>query len=109
MEIDTVFIWVSDVDRALGFYRDVLGIVPGPRFGAWQSMEVDGTRFALHEGAPSGGQRAVVSFRVADLDAEIERLTGLAHPPIEGITDTGAARFTTFADPDGTHVQLLER
>ena len=34
MEIDTVFIWVSDVDRALGFYRDVLGIAPGPRYGA---------------------------------------------------------------------------
>ena len=90
-------------------FLDVLGIEPGPRYGAWQAMEVDGTRFALHEGAPSGGQRAVVSFGVADLDAEIERLTALGHAPIEGITDTGAARFTTFVDPDGTHVQLLER
>ena len=109
MEIDTVFVWVSDLDRALGFYRDILGIPSGPRYGAWQVMEVHGTNFALHEGAPEGGQRAVVSFRVGDLDREIERLTALGHPPIEGVTDTGAARFTTFVDPDGTHVQLLER
>ena len=109
MEVDTVFIWVSDVERALGFYRDVLGIETGPRYGAWQSMEVDGTRFALHEGSPDGGQRAVVSFRVDDLDAEIERLTGLGHGPIDEVTDTGVARFATFVDPDGTHIQLLER
>jgi predicted enzyme related to lactoylglutathione lyase len=25
------------------------------------------------------------------------------------ITDTGAARFTTFTDPDGNEIQLLER
>lgn len=109
MEIDTVFVWVSDMDRALAFYRDVLGIHEGPRYGAWQAMELEGTHFALHEGVPEGGQRTVVSFRVGDLDAEIERLTALGHPPIEGITDTGLARFTTFVDPDGTHVQLLER
>ena len=31
------------------------------------------------------------------------------HPTDEAITDTGVARFTTFTDPDGNELQLIER
>lgn len=110
-QLDTVFIWVNDLDRSLDWYR-IIGIEPGPRYGVWQEMRLDGeTRFALHEGNRPGGQStAVPSFRVGDLDAEIERLGSLGVAPSDtGITDTGAARFITFVDPDGNQVQLLER
>jgi catechol 2,3-dioxygenase-like lactoylglutathione lyase family enzyme len=108
--IDTVFVWVTDLDRSVEWYRS-LGIEPGARFGAWQAMVTDGeTRFALHEGErPEGPPTAVIALAVADLDAEMGRLAGLGISPIDGITDTGAARFTTYADPDGNQIQLLER
>jgi predicted enzyme related to lactoylglutathione lyase len=51
----------------------------------------------------------VISFRVPDLRAEIERLAGEGIAPIDEVTDSGTARFVTFADPDGNEIQLLER
>lgn len=111
LQLDTVFTWVTDLDRAVEWYSK-LGIGPGDRYGAWQDMEVEGAaRFALHQGnRPSGPSTAVPSFRVQDLDGEIRRLASLGIEPSEpGITDTGEARFTTFTDPDGNQVQLLER
>jgi catechol 2,3-dioxygenase-like lactoylglutathione lyase family enzyme len=62
--IDTVFVWVTDLDRAVDWYRR-LGIEPGPRHGAWQAMDTGGaTRFALHQGSrrdgpPTGGGLAI--------------------------------------------------
>ncbi len=110
-QLDTVFVWVTDLAVAREWYA-TLGIDAGAAFGPWQTMHLDGeTRFALHEGErPEGPSTSVPSFRVDDLDAHIERLAGLGITPTDlVITDTGQARFTTFTDPDGNEVQLLER
>lgn len=110
-QLDTVFLWVTDIERALDWYEK-LGIEAGDRHGSWQNMKIDGdVRFALHQGdRPDGASTAVPSFRVSDLDAEIRRLENLGIEPTDPeITDTGVARFTTFTDPDGNQVQLLER
>jgi catechol 2,3-dioxygenase-like lactoylglutathione lyase family enzyme len=109
--IDTVFLWVCDLDRAVAWYRDRLGIEPGRRYGAWQSMTLEGeTVFALHQGR--GGHaavNAVVGFRVDDLDGAIATLAASGIEPVDAdITDTGYKRFTTFSDPDGNHIQLVE-
>jgi catechol 2,3-dioxygenase-like lactoylglutathione lyase family enzyme len=111
MQLDTVFVWVNDLDRSLEWYR-MVGLEPGARHGGWQEMKVDGgTRFALHQGPrPAGDSTAVPAFRVADLDAEIVRLVSLGIGASDDeATDTGVARFITFTDPDGNRIQLLER
>ena len=71
---------VSDVDRAVEFYRDVLGIpflfrVPGQPMAFLQSGDI-----RLYLGTPEKPEfasRCVMYFRVDDLDTEYERLTGL--------------------------------
>ena len=110
-QIDTVFVWVTDLDRSKDWYSR-LGIEAGAAYGPWQTMNLDGdARFALHQGERAEGpSTAVPSFRVDDLDAEIGRLAALDITPSDSeITDTGISRFTTFTDPDGNDVQLLER
>ena len=75
-------------------------------------MIVDGqTHFALHQGARAKGpSTGAIAFGVDDLDKEVERLASLAIAPTDTeVTDTGIARFTTFQDPDGNDVKLLER
>lgn len=110
LQVDTVFIWVTDLDESLGWYK-AIGFEPGPRYNTWQVMTVDGeTRFALHQGIRSEGpSTAVISFRVDDLEAEVARLDGQGIRPLDEMTDSGTARFVTFADPDGNEIQLLER
>ncbi|MEE8405535.1 MAG: VOC family protein [Acidimicrobiia bacterium] len=110
-QVDTVFVWVTDLDASVEWY-DMLGIASGPRYGPWQTMEVDGeTTRALHEGdRPEGRATGALAFRVGDLDAEVKRLARLGIEPTDDeITDTGVARFTTFSDPDDNDIQLLER
>lgn len=109
-QVDTVFIWVNDLDAALEWYR-AIGFEPGPLYGTWQVMTVDGeTKFALHQGIREAGpSTAVISFRIDDLESEIARLGDDGIEPIDEITDTGTTRFTTFVDPDGNEIQLLER
>lgn len=111
LQLDTVFVWVTDLERSLDWYAK-FGIEADQRHGAWQNMKVGGdVRFALHKGPrPQGDSTAVPSFVVGDLDAEIRRLEALGIEPSDpGITDTGGARFTTFTDPDGNELQLIER
>lgn len=109
--VDTVFVWVNDLVHSVEWYK-TLGIQAGTVYGSWQAMRVDGsTHFALHEGTrPKGDATAVIAFGVDDLDTEIARLTDAGVKSIDAeVTDTGAARFATFRDPDGNMVQLLER
>lgn len=112
LQVDTVFIWVNDLDVSLDWYQ-ALGFEPGPRYGPWQTLNVDGSvAFALHEGIREPGMStSVTSFRVDDLDSDVERLKQIHGivPSDDAITDTGTARFTTFIDPDGNEIQLLER
>lgn len=110
LQVDTVFIWVNDLDAALEWYRAV-GFEPGPLYGTWQVMNLDGeTKFALHQGIrEEGPSTAVISFRVEDLESEIARLAADGIEARDEITDTGTTRFTTYIDPDGNEIQLLER
>lgn len=111
LQVDTVFVWVNDLDVSLDWYKTV-GFRPGPRYGPWQSMEVGGdVQFALHQGIREPGMAtSVPSFRVGDLATELARLADEGIKPTDPeITDTGTGRFTTFTDPDGNEIQLLER
>lgn len=111
LQVDTVYVWVNDLEQALQWYA-TLGFEPGDRYGPWQTMNMAGNvAFALHQGIrEEGPATAVVSFLVDDLESEIKRLSDLYIEPSDpDITDTGTARFTTFKDPDGNEIQLLER
>ncbi len=109
-KLNVVFYWVTDVDDSLPFYRD-LGLEPGARYGDWQELQIGGTcRFAIHGGRPStvAGPNAQASLEVDDLAAAMQHLAERGHHPVEGVTDTGSTRFTTYADPDGNLIQVLE-
>jgi catechol 2,3-dioxygenase-like lactoylglutathione lyase family enzyme len=110
--LDLVFYWVTDMERAVSFYRDLLGLHLVRRDeDTWAEFDAGGRRFALHsagDGQPvvPGGATAV--FSVGDLDRAKGELAGrgvrFGH---EGAVE-GFARFASFEDPDGNTVQLIE-
>ena len=71
--IDHVYYWTQDMDRAVKFYQEVLGLELLRRDGSnWAMFDAGPVRLALHgaiEGRPieTGGATAV--FAVDDLDA----------------------------------------
>ena len=110
--VGQIHISVTDLDHAVEFYRDVLGIplmftVPG------QSMAF----FSSGDGVPENEEfrsKAVIYFHVEDIEAEHERLTGLGvafhdKPHIVHRDDTGELWMSAFTDPDGHYLVLMQQ
>lgn len=110
--LDHVYYWVTDMERAVVFYRDVLGLPLVRRTGdEWAEFDAGAVRLALHgaihgHAPPPGGATAV--FLVEDLDAAQTALSarGVTFGHQGGVE--GFARFLAFADPDGNTVQVIE-
>jgi predicted enzyme related to lactoylglutathione lyase len=111
-----IHISVSDVDRSVAFYRDVLGIpmlfqVPGQPMAFFASGDV-----RLYLGAPERPEftsHVLVYFRVDDIDAEYARLTGegvafLDAPHVVHRDSATELWMAAFTDPDGQHLVLMQ-
>jgi catechol 2,3-dioxygenase-like lactoylglutathione lyase family enzyme len=111
-QLDHVYYWVAEMERAVAFYRDVLGLELKRRDGDnWAVFDAGGRMFALHgavEGRPVSAGGATAVFSVGDLDRAramlSERGVEFGH---EGDV-AGYARFASFKDPDGNTVQFIE-
>jgi catechol 2,3-dioxygenase-like lactoylglutathione lyase family enzyme len=109
--IDHVYYWTTDMDRAVTFYRDVLGLPLANRAGnEWAEFQAGPVRLALHGteelSLPASG---TVVFRVDGLDEARWALQqrGVVFDGHESEV-AGFARFATFHDADGNPVQLIE-
>jgi predicted enzyme related to lactoylglutathione lyase len=108
--LNVVYLYVSKMERSLGFYRDLLGI-PLEGDVDWQEASVGGTRFALHlahEGIGRLSSGSVhVNLEVADLETATERLRAAGVAVEETMRDDwgAAARIT---DPDGYELYLFQ-
>jgi predicted enzyme related to lactoylglutathione lyase len=108
--LNVVYLYVSEIERSVGFYRDLLGI-PLEGDDDWQEASLDGTRFALHRthegiGEPSSGT-IHVNLEVADLDAAAERLRAAGVEVEETMREEWGAA-AKVVDPDGYELFLFQ-
>ena len=114
--VGQLHISVTDVERSVAFYRDVLGLehlftVPGAPMAFLQAGEV-----RLYLGVPENERfrsRPVVYYRVEDLDATyaavVERGASSLEKPRKVHEDgTGSLHMAFVEDPDGNPVGLME-
>ncbi|HEY7401383.1 MAG TPA: VOC family protein [Actinomycetota bacterium] len=108
---DLVYLFVADMDRAVTFYRDTLGLALDYRAGDdWAQFAAGPIKLGLHA-ASSGEVRpgGTVAFTVGDLETA---RAGLAAHGVaighEGGGERGEPRFVEFADPDGNALALFE-
>lgn len=104
-----VSINVSDVEEALRFYVDVLGLRPRadrPDFGfggAW--LDVGGQQVHLIEAGPPAALGQHFAIQVADLDAAIAELRGRG-VSISDPSPVGTGRQAFLSDPSGNGIEL---
>ncbi len=109
-ELDHVYYWTRDMDRAVAFYTDVVGFALVRREGGeWAELDAGPVRFALHGSDDETPASGTVVLRVDDLEASRWALEqrGAVFDAYMGDVE-GFARFATFRDPDGNPVQLIE-
>ena len=106
---------VSDQDRALRFYTDVLGLtVTADRDlpqGRWLQVAPEGAQTVFTLSGPGMGGFEPGSARgimlvTTDVDADCERLTE-AGTPVHGPDELPWGRMASFTDPDGNGLMLL--
>ncbi|MDP9406433.1 MAG: VOC family protein [Actinomycetota bacterium] len=108
--VSNVWLPVQDMDRAVGFYRDVLGLEVKMQSPQWSELDAGGLSVGLNgrETASGSGGGAVISFQAhGDLAAEVEDLKS------EGVTFTGGVSsydwgsVAPFKDTEGNDLQLF--
>jgi catechol 2,3-dioxygenase-like lactoylglutathione lyase family enzyme len=108
-QVDFVSVPTRDLERAVDFYRDVLGL-PESEFS---EGEVEAPNVTLsfwapeEEGEPFQPSTAGLAFRVPDVHAAVDEARE-AGAEVVGIEDTGVCHMGFVKDPDG-NVLILHR
>jgi predicted enzyme related to lactoylglutathione lyase len=106
--VSAVWLPVGDMQRAVRFYGDVLGLEVTEHDEDWSEIDVDGLRVGLNASeSPSGDGGALIAFSAdGSLEDEVERLKTSGVEFSDGISEHPWGRIVPFQDPDGNDLQL---
>ena len=107
--IDFIMLGVADMDRALRFYRDTLGMdFPLGGGGDWREFDSPPVALALDADGPPPGQ-LVLALAVDDVDAAVEELRAKGVPILKEPFATDVCYQAQIQGPDGNVVMLHRR
>ena len=118
MRVEYAIVFVSDMTRAVTFYRDVLGLPLRFESPGWTEFATEGATLALHksespgpeqderEGVPPG--RCRPGLRVSILDEFHARMVERNVPCLQPPKETFGARIAQYVDPDGLVISVGE-
>lgn len=110
-KLGLVMVVVSDMDRSVAFYRDVLGLKLKYQTPGWSELDMDGVELGLHissptlEVNPKAGVQ--IGFYVDDIAQELADLRSRGATVLHE-SDEQFGKLAVVADPDGYGVQLCQ-
>ncbi len=120
MRVNYVIVFVSDMDRSVAFYRDVIGLRLKFESPGWTEFATDGATLALHtsheraeddtdgdsDSMPAG--RCRPGLQVPDLDEFHQKMSAHGVPSIQNPTEVCGSRVAQYRDPDGLAISVGE-
>ena len=101
-------LWVTDMDRAVAFYSDVIGLYVHTQSPSWSELTLGDSAVALHQGSNDSFRMTGLSFEVDDIDEACREIASaggsIVHAPHDG--GIPGLRLADVADPDGNRIQL---
>jgi len=115
-KVDDVFFNVDEMEKAVAFYRDTLGLPVKYESADWVELDADNLTIALRrygsgpEGRPElrVGEGATLVFEVDDIEAVKAELEGQGVRFIGGVFEYGAVKLAAFEDLNGNVLQIYE-
>jgi lactoylglutathione lyase len=118
MRVSYAIVFVSDMKRAVSFYRDVLGLPLRFESPEWTEFATEGATLALHASKePNSAKddpqqvaagRCRPGLRVPNLDAFHKTMTERNVPCVQEPKETFGARIAQYVDPDGLVISVSE-
>jgi catechol 2,3-dioxygenase-like lactoylglutathione lyase family enzyme len=111
VELVEVVLYVSDMERAIRFYRDTLGLELEYESAGWTTFRTGACTLALHAVAARepGTAEPDPTFLVADVAAERARLVGAGVEVTEIREPVAGTQVFDARDPDGNRFSLESR
>ena len=120
MRVSYAIVFVSDMQRSVAFYRDVIGLPLKFDSPEWSEFATDGATFALHKSGPAeagplretdgahsaGHCRPGLSVR--DLDAFHLRMVEHHVICTQQPKDLFGSKIAQYLDPDGLAISVSE-
>jgi len=113
---------VSDLEKTIEFYRDVLGLEmtrrsKSPRGSELvffkdpgSEVEIEICKYDASGPVQVGPDLTHLAFEVEDIEAFAEHSTALGYPLSDGPTKTSSGSVIAFVDaPEGYEVELIQR
>ncbi len=118
MRVNYAIVFVSDMARAVSFYRDTIGLPLRFESPGWTEFATDGATLALHASEATSSQkddpqrvpagRCRPGLGVANLDEFHNRMLERNVPCIQAPTNVFGARVAQYLDPDGLAISVGE-
>jgi len=114
-------ICVTDLDRALDFYLNVLGMelvarIKNPHTnGEFAHVKSKGSNHHIEinwyadKEYRSGDELDHIAFQVEDLDEALSYLKSKGFEPVSDIIETEHSRWTYITDPDGILIEIYQK
>jgi lactoylglutathione lyase len=118
MRVNYVIVFVSDMQRSVAFYRDVLELPLKFETPQWTEFATAGATLALHisdaaavdpaNGGDLVAGRSRPGFSVPDLDAFHQRMIARQVTCAEQPKEVFGARIAQYLDPDGLTISVSQ-
>lgn len=112
MRIEAVktMLWVRDMDRAVAFYRDVIGLEARMVTPHWSELAWRDATIGLHGGGDASARDSGLSFQVQDLDGAVAEVVAGGGEVVRPAEDRPGEpiRLANLRDPEGNAFQLSQ-
>jgi predicted enzyme related to lactoylglutathione lyase len=111
LQATMVYYYVSDMEKAIKFYSDVLGLKLKVRFqNHWAELDAGPITIGLHptekgKKPKSGG--GTISCNVADIETFVEEIKSKG-AKVSKIFAPERGKFVMVSDPDGNEIHVVE-
>jgi predicted enzyme related to lactoylglutathione lyase len=113
--VDFTIIPTADIDRAVDFYENVLGLERSKQWGDMPAHEFETGNLTIAVvqmdafGQEFSPHRSPIAFRVDDVPAAKEELESRGVKFLGDIIDSGVCHQAIFRDPDGNALDIHHR